>query len=228
MSVLACIGGLTFFLNEERLKRFLHFFISLAAGTLLGGALFHLLPQAIREIRDVKKVFLSFSAGFALLLLIEQLLLWHSKHHIQQKKKPLGYLVLLADGIHNFIGGIGIGAAIISDVKLGLTAWIAALLHELPQELGDFGILVDSGWTRKSALFVNFISASTFPIGGILVYVLSGHINVSILIPFAAGNFVYIAASGLIPEIKSHTHLGHALINFAVFSLGLILLYLAG
>lgn len=228
MSVLACIGGLTFFLNEERLKKFLHFFIALAAGTLLGGALFHLLPEALREISDAKKVFLSFSAGFTLLLLIEQLLLWHSLHHIEQKKSPLGYLVILADGIHNFIGGIGIGAAIISDVKLGLTAWMAAVLHELPQELGDFAVLVDSGWTRRSALLVNFISALTFPLGGVLVYVLSGHINVSILIPFAAGNFVYIAASCLIPEIKHHTHLGHALLNFVVFSLGLILLYLAG
>jgi len=226
MSALACIGGLTFFFNEERLKKFLHFFIALAAGTLLGGAIFHLLPQALSEIRDVKKVFLSFSAGFTLMLLIEQILLWHSKHNVQQKKKPIGYLILLADGIHNFIGGIGIGAAIIIDVKIGLTAWMAAVLHELPQEMGDFGVLVDSGWTRKDALIVNFISALTFPLGGILVYMLSGHINVSFLIPFAAGNFVYVAASGLIPEIKHHTHLGHALLNFVVFSLGLILLYL--
>ena len=111
---------------------------------------------------------------------------------------------------------------------MGITAWFAAALHELPQELGDFGILVESGWTRKKALLVNCISASTFPFGGILIYLLSGHIDVSLLIPFAAGNFVYVAASGLIPEIKHHTQLGHALLNFTVFSFGLMILYLLG
>ena len=114
-----------------------------------------------------------------------------------------------------------------SDVRIGMTAWLAALLHELPQELGDFGILVDSGWSKGKALLLNFMSALTFPIGGLFVYYLSSSINISLLIPFAAGNFLYIAASGLIPEIKQHTHIGHAVTNFLVFVIGLVSVYFA-
>jgi zinc and cadmium transporter len=227
MSALACIGALTFFLNEARMKKFLHFFVALAAGSLLGGALFHLLPAALQLNNPIHLVLLSMAAGFTLLLLIEQILLWHSSTLTIKSKKPLGYLILLADGIHNFIGGIGIGAALIMDIKIGLTAWFAALLHELPQELGDFGILVESGWSKGKALLMNFLSALTFPIGGIVVYFLSDTMDVSLLMPFAAGNFLYIAASGLIPEIKQHTQLGHALMNFAVFVIGLMSVYLA-
>lgn len=227
MSALACIGALTLFFNEERMKKFLHFFVALAAGSLFGGALFHLLPAALQLNTANHEVLLSMSAGFTLLLLVEQILLWHSCSRKVRTKKPLGYLILLADGIHNFIGGIGIGAALITDIKIGLTVWLAALLHELPQELGDFVILVDSGWSKGKALLLNFLSALTFPVGGILVYFFSDSMDISLLIPFAAGNFLYIAASGLIPEIKQHTQLGHALINFAVFVTGLMSVYFA-
>lgn len=229
MSALAWIGGLTFFFREEALKRILHPLVALAAGTLLGGAIFHLLPEGLRQIENPQTVFLSFAAGFTTLLFVEQFLYWqHAREHTAAQKKPLGYLILLADGLHNLIGGLGIGAAIITDLRLGLTAWVAAALHELPQEMGDFGILVQSGWGRKKALIVNFLSALTFPIGAVAVYFFSGRIDVSFLIPFAAGNFVYIAASGLIPEIKHHAKSWYGLLNFAVFTAGLAFLCLVG
>ena len=225
MTAIAGIGALTYFMNDEKMKKVLHFFVAMAAGSLLGGALFHLLPTSLAAHENLNHVLLSMAAGFTLLLLIEQMLLWHSAHKRERTKKPLGHLILLADAIHNFIGGIGIGAAIISDLKMGLTACFAAALHELPQELGDFGILIESGWSKKKALLMNILSALTFPIGAVLVYYSSKSVHVSLLIPFAAGNFIYIAASGLIPEIKHHTQLTHAMMNFTMFIFGLLIVY---
>jgi zinc and cadmium transporter len=226
MACIACVGALTFFLNEVNLKKQLHFFTALAAGSLLGGAFFHLLPVALDEYHQASIVFSYFLAGFTLLLLGEQILLWISKHKLKKTKRPLGYLILFANGLHNFIGGVGIGAAFMHDTQMGLSAWIAAAFHELPQELGDFGILVNSGWQRKKALLANFLSALTFPIGGITVYKLSVFFDTKLLMSFAAGNFVYIASSGLIPEIKQHTGLAHAFLNLIIFCLGILLMYL--
>jgi zinc and cadmium transporter len=225
MATIACIGGLTFFLNEENLKRKLHFFTALAAGSLLGGAFFHLLPSALNR-AQATDVFASLLVGFSFLLIAEQTLLWFSNHKFKKAKRPLGYLILFANGLHNFIGGIGIGAVFLHDINMGLTAWTAAVFHELPQELGDFGILVNSGWSRKKALIANFISALTFPVGGIIAYKISVFIDLELLMSFAAGNFIYIASSGLIPEIKQHTRFVHALYNFIIFSLGIFLMYL--
>ena len=162
-----------------------HFFISLASGPKRDGHTFIYCPRPCAD------VLFSRATLFIFLLFLDQILLWHSGARKGQSKKPIGYLILLANGIHNFIGGMGIGAAIMSDVRIGMTAWLAALLHELPQELGDFGILVDSGWSKGKALMQNFMSALTFPIGGLFVYYLSNSINISLLIPFAAGNFLY-------------------------------------
>jgi len=226
MSAIAWIGALTLFLNEERLRKALDPLVSLAAGTLLGGAIFHLLPVALRANPDERSVFLYFAAGFSSLLVVEQFLQWrHSQHDDPGAKKPVTYLILVADAVHNFIGGLGIGAVFVADVRLGWAAWAAAALHEVPQEMGDFGILVRGGWSRKAALWLNFASALTFPLGALLAYSFSCGVDVSFLVPFAAGNFVYISASGLIPEIRHHRDVGGATLNFTMFVSGLALLY---
>lgn len=226
MSAIAWIGALTFFFSEERLREALDPLVSLAAGTLLGGALFHLLPEALSAIPDARRVFLCFAAGFTALLVVEQFLQWrHSQHDEPGAKQPVTYMILVADGLHNLIGGLGIGAAFVADVRLGWAAWAAAALHEIPQEMGDFGILVRGGWERKTALWLNFASAATFPAGALLAYVFSRGLDVSFLVPFAAGNFVYISGSGLIPEIRHHKDARRAALNFAGFFLGLAGLY---
>ena len=111
-------------------------------------------------------------------------------------------MILLAEGIHNFVGGIAIGGAFVAGVETGLVTWFASAAHEIPQELGDFAVLVHSGWSRRSALLLNLASGLTFLVGSLLTYAMSYVADVAWLVPFAAGNFLYLGASDLVPEIK--------------------------
>ena len=114
-----------------------------------------------------------------------------------------------------------VGASFLDSIQLGLSAWIAAAAHEIPQELGDFAILVHGGWSKKNAMLFNFISALTFPLGGLIAYAASKVIDVSFLVPFAAGNFLYIGASDLIPEIKHHHGAARNAMHFILFTAGI-------
>ncbi|RPH54049.1 MAG: ZIP family metal transporter, partial [Lysobacterales bacterium] len=135
-------------------------------------------------------------------------------------KAPMTYLILLGDGLHNFLGGLAIGGTFLIDPKVGATAWIAAAAHEVPQELGDFGVLVHGGWPRRKAILWNFASGITFLLGAVLAYVASLQVDVTPLILFGAGNFIYIAASDLIPEIKSQENALRAALHFGCFAAG--------
>jgi zinc and cadmium transporter len=203
MSALALVGGVTTLLSERTLARVLMPLVALAAGSLLGGALFHMLPEAIEETGNELSVYIWFVAGFAAFFLLEQYLHWHHCHRPVSEHAPLGYLILLADGLHNFLGGLAVGAAFTIDIRVGIVTWLVAAAHEVPQELGDFGILVHSGWKTRSALAYNVASALTFLVGGLVAFALSDTIDVEFLLPFAAGNFVYIAAADLVPQITS-------------------------
>ena len=197
----------------------------LAAGSLLGGAFFHMLPVALAaDMRDVT-VYALILSGFATFFGLEQFLHWHHCHRAQATcKKPLTYLILIGDGLHNFLGGMAVAGTFLIDIRLGIVTWLAAAAHEVPQELGDFGVLVHGGWERRRALFYNVLSALTFLVGGLVAYGASFRIDVSFLVPFAAGNFIYIGASDLVPEVKSHEKLATNLIHFGAFLLGILLL----
>ena len=203
MSALALIGGVTTLLSERALARVLMPLVALAAGSLLGGAFFHMLPEAVEQSGNELSVYVSFVAGFAAFFVLEQYLHWHHCHRPVSEHAPLGYLILVADGLHNLLGGLGVGAAFVLDRRVGITTWLVAAAHEVPQELGDFGILVHSGWKSRAALVYNAVSALTFLVGGLVAFALSDSLDVALLLPFAAGNFVYIAAADLVPQITS-------------------------
>jgi zinc and cadmium transporter len=131
---------------------------------------------------------------------------------------------LIADAVHNFVGGLFVAASFLVDFKLGVIAWLAAAAHEVPQELGDFGVLIHGGWSKSRALMFNFVSALTFLVGGLVAYIASARIDVVFLIPFAAGNFLYIGAADLIPEIKKGHDIKTNAIHFVAFTLGVTLL----
>jgi len=163
--------------------------------------------------------------AFAYFFLLEQFIHWHHCHKVlSEHKTPVTYLILIADAIHNFIGGLAIASAFIVDIKVGLVTWLVCAAHEIPQELGDFGILIHGGWQKKKALLFNFLSALTIIIGGIVVYFLSIKIDITFLLPFAAGNFIYIACSDLIPEIKNKESIKNNLIHFSIFIAGILLI----
>jgi zinc and cadmium transporter len=126
--------------------------------------------------------------------------------------------------LHNFIGGLAIAGIFVTDIRLGIMAWLAAAAHEVPQELGDFGVLTLGGWDKRKALLFNVLSALTFLAGSLLTYVVSFNMDTSFLIPFAAGNFLYIGASDLVPEVRKHKNLGVNIINFISFLIGVSLM----
>ena len=225
MSSLALVGTVTVFMPAARLERVLLPIVGLAAGSLLGGAFFHMLPESIDVIGNRLGVYVALMAGFLVFFVLEQFLHWHHCHHAHHSDhRPLGYLILLADGLHNLIGGLAVGGAFVVDIRVGVVAWLVAAAHEIPQELGDFGVLVQSGWQRRSALAWNFASALTFLLGSLLAYGVAEHVEVAYLLPFAAGNFIYIAASDLIPEVKSEGNSRLSSIHFLSFLVGLGLL----
>ncbi|MGV0872012.1 ZIP family metal transporter [Mycolicibacterium sp. XJ879] len=155
---------------------------------------------------------------------LEQFLHWHHCHRPIDEHRPIGYLILAADGLHNLIGGVAVGSAFIIDIRLGIITWLVAAAHEIPQEMGDFGILVHSGWRVRHALAYNVASALTFPLGGLIAYGFAGHVEVAVLVPFAAGNFIYIALADLLPEITSSPRLREKAVYTLSFLAGLALL----
>jgi zinc and cadmium transporter len=225
MSALALVGGFTLLLGERTQARLVRPLVAFSAGSLLGGALLHMIPAAAARAPGAVGPYLWVLAGFTVFLGLEQFLHWHHCHQGSAScHQPLTYLILLGDGLHNFLGGLAVGAAFLADVRLGLTTWLAAAAHEVPQELGDYAILVHGGWSPRKALLFNFLSALTFLVGGLVAWSLASRFDTTLLIAFAAGNFVYIGASDLVPEVNKHREPATNVIHFGSFVAGVALL----
>lgn len=224
MSAIALVGSVTLLLREATLQRLLLPLVAFAAGSLLGGALLHMLPAALGSMPTMEAL-QWLAAGFVLFFALEQLLHVHHCHRASAGcRKPLTYLILVGDGLHNFLGGMSIAGVFLLDIELGIAAWLAAAAHEVPQELGDFGVLVHGGWTKRRALLFNLFSGLTFLVGGLVTYALATRVDVRWLVPLAAGNFIYIAASDLVPEVNRPHRLTENLVHLAAFTAGLLLL----
>jgi len=236
ISLIAFIGALTLFLKEKLLNKILLILVAFSSGTLLGSAFFHLIPEAIEkfEEKEILNLFLYLIFGFCTLFVLENFISWHHHHATQHPEikhpetKPFSYLILISDAIHNFIDGSIIAASFFINFPIGIATALAVALHEIPQEIGDFGVLIYSGFKKVKALSLNFFSAISVVFGGVFGYFLYGKIGESIifLLPFAAGNFIYISASDLIPEIKQKESFKKSLIHFLIFLLGIGLMFL--
>jgi len=226
MSAIALVGSITLLMKKVTLDRIVMPLVAFAAGSLLGGAFFHMLPAASQTITDPIRLYLWTLFGFTVFFALEQFLHWHHCHRASSDcKEPLTYLILIGDGLHNFLGGLGVGAVFLTDIRLGIAAWLAAAAHEVPQELGDFGVLIHGGWSRRKALLFNLLSGLTFLVGGVVAWIASEAIDTSFLVPFAAGNFIYIGASDLVPEVNKHRELITNVVYFLCFVAGLALLW---
>lgn len=207
ISLIAFIGRLTFYLNKENLDKLVLLLVSFAAGTLLGDAFFHLIPRAVSESKTLAPVFILL--GILVFFVLEKFIHWRHCHESACDDHPhaFSYVILFGDAVHNFVDGLIIAAAFLVDVKLGLATALAVALHEVPQKIGDFGSLVYGGFSKSKALTYNFISGLTAFLGAGIVLTLNSRSEFfsNLLIPFAAGGFVYIASSDIIPELHKTT-----------------------
>lgn len=230
--IVSLIGLLVFlglYVQEKYIKKTLIFLVSFSAGSLIGGAFFHLLPESLALSNSSLRVFFYLIIGFCGFFILEKFLRWHHCHEHNEtcpRKMHLGYLNLIGDAVHNLIDGMIIVSAYIISVPLGIATTISIISHEIPQELGDFGVLLYSGVSKKKAMLLNFgvalIAVAGVFIGYFLVQYIPG-LN-SFLIPAAAGGFIYIAATDLIPELQEEINAKSSIAHFAVFVAALALM----
>lgn len=235
ISLISLLGVFTFSLKENLIKKYIFLFVSLAVGALLGDAFIHLIPEGLEEISNPVNFSLLIISGILLFFIIEKYIHWHHHCDINNndcENKPVGKMILLSDAMHNFIDGLIIGASYMVSPAIGLATTIAVVLHEIPQEIGDFAVLLHSGFSRAKALWLNFMTALTSVLGVIAVFAFSelSEIISIWLIPIAAGGFIYIAMSDLIPELhkkndkKSHIFWQLLMMIIGILSMLLLLL----
>jgi len=225
VSLISFIGILTLLLKERVLKNILVILLGFSAGGLIGGAFIHLLPEAIENNESTNTFFYTL-IGFILFFLLERYFYWRHCHEGKCDIHAFTYLNLVGDGLHNFIDGLIIGASFVVGKKVGLITTIAIIMHEIPQELGDFGVLVYGGFSKFKALIYNFLSALTAVVGTVFGFYFSTKIgSVSVfLLPFAAGGFIYIASCDLIPELHKQDDYRKANVSMLFFVLGILLM----
>lgn len=225
VSLVSLIGIFTLSLNFERLRRSLLFLVSFAAGALLGDAFLHLLPEAIEATTDVTRVSVMVLGGIVAFFLLEKVLFWRHCHlpSTEQHHHPVGTINIIGDGVHNFLDGVIIAAGFLVDPAVGVATTIAVILHEIPQEIGDFGILIHAGYTKKKALFYNFLTACAAIVGAIVTLIIGEQVTSveQYLVPITIGGFIYIAAADLIPEIHREEHTGRSFLQFLFLLLGI-------
>lgn len=210
VSLVSFVGVFTLAIKNEKLSSFLIYFVSFSVGSMLGDVFIHLLPEIVEEKGFTTHISLAILTGIIFTFLIEKTVHW--KHHMSHSGKdhhvhpPITLMTLVGDGMHNFIDGLVIGATYLISIPTGIATTFAVVLHEIPQEIGNYGILLHGGYSKQKALFFNFLSALT-ALGGVAIALTVGSkiIESSIyLSAFAAGNFIYIAGSDLIPELNRH------------------------
>jgi len=230
ISLISLIGIFTLAIKTSKLKSALFLLVSFSAGALLGDVFVHLLPEVIEEYGEFSMlVSVSVLAGISFMFMIEKVIHWRHCHVVPDDDHvhPFATMNLIGDAAHNIIDGLIIGASYLVSIPVGVATTIAVALHEIPQEISDFGVLLHGGYTKKKALFLNFVTALGAVLGVIIALVLgsSSETLLSFLIPFAAGAFIYIAGSDLIPELHKEVGTKKSIQQFLVFLLGIGIMF---
>ena len=228
VSLVSLIGIALLALKKETLDSVLFYIISFAIGSLLGAAFLDLLPESIEGIK-AQSALMSALAGIILFFILERLVHWHHAHHDHKEhEKPLAYLSLLGDAMHNFFDGVAIAASFASSPALGIATTMAIVLHEIPQELSDFTLLLYSGFSVKKAIISNLLVAFTAVLGVFAFFALASQIQDLNYygMALAAGGFIYVAGSDLIPEMHKETGTRRSLLQLATVLAGILSIWL--
>jgi len=229
ISLLSLVGLAVFFVKAEKIKKIVLLLVALSAGTMLGAAFLHLIPESLQELPS-DTVFVCTVVGFLLFFLVERLLHWRHCHKIDGEchAHTFAYMNLFGDAFHNFLDGLLIVASFAVNPALGWATTWAVASHELPQEIGDYGVLIHGGLSRRRALWLNFLTALTAVAGVLVGYALSFLDGaLTFLLPITAGGFIYIAAVDLVPELhqKTGTGLLKNILHFGFFVLGIVIMF---
>jgi zinc and cadmium transporter len=230
VSLISFSGALTLAIKKEKLKDLLIYFVSFSAGALLGDVFIHLLPEVVEEYNhSISLIFIYVLVGILTSFILEKIICWRhchlpiTKNHIHN----FAWMNLWGDFFHNIIDGLTIATSYLLNTGAGIATTLAVVFHEIPQEIGDFGVLLHGGFKIKKALFLNFLTALSAIIGAVISLLLNNRIEhlTLFLAPFAAGNFIYIASSDLIPELHKETEIKKGLIQTITFLLGVLVMY---
>lgn len=226
VSMLSLTGIFLLSFKEEVFRKYIPLFISLAVGALLGDAFIHLIPEALSEAENTVGISLLIIAGVLSFFILEKVLHWH--HHGEDLEEshihPVGKLILVSDGIHNFLDGVIIAASFMVSLPVGFATTLAVILHEIPQEVGDFAVLLHAGYTKKRALFINFLSALSALLGAAVFFAI-GELATPLatyFIPLTAGGFIYIAVADLIPELQKTKQVRKSILQLVAVLLGVV------
>ena len=237
ISLISFVGVITLIIKKKKMPGIVTVLVSFAAGAMMGATFLHILPEAIHELPRHETAFEMVLVGIFVFFIFETYLYWYHCHaghwhkHRHKTKchiKPMGVLNLFGDALHNFTDGIIVGASFLVSIPLGVISSIAVAAHEIPQELGDFGVLVFSGFSMKKALFFNFLSALTAILGAVATFYFASIIEnlTAYLIPFAAGGFLYIAGTDLMSELKEEPEIKKATWQVIIFLIGIAVMWI--
>lgn len=226
VSLVSLVGIFFIFLKEKKLEKFLLGMVSFSAGALFGGAFLHLIPEAVEKLGFNFKISLFIILGILFFFVLEKFIFWRHCHipTSHNHPHPFGLMNVVGDGFHNLIDGLVIGASFLVNPSLGIATTFAVIIHEIPQEISDFGVLLHSGMSKGRALFLNFISALMAVVGVLISLIFVSRIEgmVPYLLALTAGGFIYIAGSDLIPELKKETGAKKSFWQFFWVALGIV------
>ncbi len=230
-SLLALIGGIFVLWQEKRITRWIWALVAFSAGVLIALAFLGLLPEAIEQGREFgfesNQILFWTIVGFYSFLSLEQFLIWHHSHHEGDEIHPYTHGLVFGDALHNFIDGLAIAAAFLVSIPLGLALTLSVFIHEVPQEISDFSLMLHGGLSKQKVFLYNFLVALSAPIGGLIGFFFRERLDLFIpkILAFTAGMFIYISASDLVPEIVNKSSARTA-INLGLLALGIAVFYL--
>jgi zinc and cadmium transporter len=228
VSLIAVIAGIPFFMKKQVPHSILIILMSLSVGTLLGGVFLHFLPELAEEGYTIFTA-LSIILGFLVFLLLEKFIHWHHSKKSEDACEcghshayHLAPLNIIGDGVHNFLDGLVIAGSYAVSLPLGIAATTSVIFHEIPQEIADFGILLYAGLSKTKAILFNFLSATAAIAGAVvgIIFAEKVHWFSDLIIPFAIGNFLYIAASNLVPELHKHCRISETILHIIAITTG--------